>query len=90
MTNIEFIERNIKRIEEITKKYGDESDNVWIKYLLGEIENLKKVKKDLEILGILKQHYRFNKNINEDLLVLEKPVSYEDANKIKRWLEDDK
>ena len=90
MTNIDFIERSIKRIEEITNKYSYESDNVWIKYLLGEKENLEKVKKDLEILEIIKTHYRSKKNTNEDLLVLEKPINYKDANKIKRWLDNGK
>ena len=49
-----------------------------------------KLKQDLEILEILKNHYRFNQNINEGLLVLKKPVLNEDAEKVKQWLEDDK
>ena len=54
-----------------------------------ESEEWKAILKDLEILAILKQHYRFNQNINEDLLVLKKPISYEDSEKIREWLESD-
>ena len=49
-------------------------------------EQVEELIKDLEILEILKNHYRFNQNINEGLLVLKKPVLNEDAEKIKEWL----
>ena len=58
----------------------DGNDNATQKYA----NSLKEIiKKDLEILDILKTHYRYSDSINEDFLVLVKPISQKEADIIK-------
>ena len=51
---------------------------------------IQEIMKRLKVLELLKRYYRIGETIDEDFLVLKKPIPIEDADKIEEWLKNDK
>jgi len=98
MTSKEFIQNEIKNLEEIHKTAKDLKSELMIKNSEEEIEQYNQVLKDLEMLEIIKKwsfldtFYREDTNTTYDrfLCNIHTRGMKEDFEKIKEWLDNDK
>ena len=90
MTDKDFIEERIKLIDETIKQkkclINDRSDNEGVKRLLEQKKQLESIKKDLEMVELLKEWLVYDER--EEAVMTYTDIPLDIKEKIMRWLDD--
>lgn len=88
MKSLEIVNERIESL----KYYIDNSERIYYSFysLIDDLNEMEKIKQDLEVLEILRKHIYLRRfeNMNRNEVVISPLISESERDKLKQWLED--